>query len=273
MSNLLSIEESQCSRCGQCVAVCPMGLVVMGSRFPRTLRTAAERCICCGHCVAACPAEQLRHELLPTEQFLPLAADWRGTPEAVAQLIRGRRSIRRYRPEPVEKPLLLSVLDMARYAPTGMNSQSVKWLVIYDAAKVKQLAGAVIDWMRELMQKDEAVAGRYNAATLVAAWDAGMDPILRGCPHVLIAYGRDDDGMAQGSCMIALTTADLAAQPLGLGTCWAGFLHLAARSCPAVREVLGMPEGHGMHGGLMIGYSAETYHYIPPRKPLTVDWR
>jgi nitroreductase len=250
-----------------------MGLVVVGSRFPRTLRTASERCIRCGHCVAACPVQLLLHEGLPAEPCLPLDADWRGTPSAVGQLIRGRRSIRHYQPKTVERSVLLSVLDAARYAPTAMNSQSVKWMVVYSEGEVKKLSLAVIDWMRELMRTDDAVAGRYSAATLVAAWDAGLDPILRGSPHVLVAYGAQDDPMAFGSCMIALTTADLAAQPLGLGTCWAGFLHLAARSSPAVQEALGLPAGHVMHGGLMIGYPAETYQRIPPRKPLTVDWR
>lgn len=273
MSNLLSIDESKCKRCGQCASVCPMGLVVIGSRSPRTLRTASERCIRCGHCVAACPVGLLRHEQLPAEPCLPLDHDWRGTPDAVGQLIRGRRSIRHYKPEAVKKSVLLSVLDAARYAPTAMNSQSVKWRVVYNEGEVKKLSSAVIDWMRELMRKDEAVAGRYSAATLVAAWDAGLDPILRGSPHVLVAYGAQDDPMASGSCMIALTTADLAAQSLGLGTCWAGFLHLAARSAPAVQEALALPAGHVMHGGLMIGYPAQTYHCVPPRKPLAVDWR
>ena len=273
MPNLLSIDESQCTRCGQCAAACPMGLVVIGSRIPRTLRSAEERCVQCGHCVAACPAGRLRHEQLPIEQCLPLEPDWRGTPEAIGQLIRGRRSIRHYRQDAVAKPVLLSVLDAARYAPTGMNSQSVKWMVVYNDGEVKKLSQAVIDWMRELMQKDEAVAGRYSAATLVAAWEAGLDPILRGCPHVLVAYGAQDDPMAPASCVIALTTAELAAQPLGLGTCWAGFLHLAARSSPAVMQTLNLPANHVMHGGLMIGYPAETYHCVPPRQPLAVDWR
>jgi nitroreductase len=250
-----------------------MGLVVMGTRFPRTLRTAAERCLRCGHCVAACPTQQLRHEGLAAGECLPLEARWVAAAQVVGQLIRGRRSIRRYRPEAVEKGTLLAVLDAARYAPTAMNSQSVKWLVVYDPAEVKKLSLAVIEWMRGLMQKDEAVAGRYNAATLIAAWDAGLDPVLRGAPHVLIAYARQDDPAAASSCTIAMTTAELAAQPFGLGACWAGFLHLGARNSPAVQEAMGLPAEHVMHGGLMIGYPAVTYHSIPPRKPLTVDWR
>ena len=273
MANLLSIAESECTRCGECAAVCPMAFVRIGPRGPRTLPDAEAKCMLCGHCVAACPVKSLQHSRLPAEQCLPLAEGWRSEPGAVEQLIKGRRSIRRYQPQPVDRSILLSVLDVARYAPTGMNSQSVKWLVVYEAAAVKKLSGAVIDWMRSVQSRNELVAGKYNPAPLIGAWDAGHDPILRGCPHVLIAYGHENDPMAQGSCIAALTTAELAAVPLGLGTCWAGFLHMATLLSPPVRQALGLPEGHVMHGGLMIGYPAETYYRIPQRKPLAVDWR
>ena len=181
--------------------------------------------------------------------------------------------MRRYRQQAVEKSVLEAVLDIARYAPTGMNSQTVEWLVVFDSREVKKLAAAVIDWMRELTANGELVAGSYNAGPLVAAWEAGYDPILRGCPHLVVAHAKEHDHLAQSSCTIALTTAELTALPYGLGTCWAGFLHLAARCSPQVRQSLGLPQGNVMHGALMIGYPLETYHAIPPRKPLNVQWR
>lgn len=273
MASLLSIEESKCTRCGQCAVACPMAFVRVGSRGPRTVPDAQEKCILCGHCIAACPTKSLQHAKLPADQCVALNDNWRGQAGAVEQLIKGRRSIRHFKPEPVDRSTLQAVLDMARYAPTGMNSQSVKWLVVYDAAEVKKLAGAVIEWMRSLLANNQLVAGNYNPTPMVAAWDAGMDLILRSAPHVLIAYGREGDHMAQGSCIAALTTAELAALPYGLGTCWAGFLHLATIFSPAAKQSLGLPDGHVMHGALMIGRPAETYHQIPPRKPLTVDWR
>lgn len=273
MATLLSIDESLCTYCGECAAACPMGLVTVENALPQTPDDAAKRCVLCGHCIAACPEQSLKHSALNSEEGYPLLADWRSTPEAVEQLIKGRRSIRRYRPEPIEKSVLASVLDIARYAPTGMNSQSVEWLVVYKREEVKKLASAVIEWMRDLSSRNELVAGSYNAGPLVAAWDAGYDPILRGCPHVLIAHGKEKDHFAQGSCTIALTTAEIAALPYGLGTCWTGFLHLAARCSPQVHQTLGLPQGNLMYGGLMIGYPQETYYAIPPRKPLNVTWR
>jgi nitroreductase/NAD-dependent dihydropyrimidine dehydrogenase PreA subunit len=273
MANLLSVTEGECTRCGDCAAACPIAFVRVGSRGPRTLPEAQERCMLCGHCIAACPTGTLRHSRLPDDQCLALDANWRGDVHAVEQLIKGRRSIRRYQPQPVDRSTLLAVLDMARFAPTGMNSQSVKWLVVYEAAEVKKLAGAVIYWMRSVLEKGELVAGKYDPSPLVRAWEAGFDAVLRGCPHVLIAYGREGDPMAHGSCIAALTTAELAAIPLGLGTCWAGFLHMAAILSPPARQALGLPDGHVMHGALMIGHPLEKHYRIPPRKEAEVSWR
>lgn len=272
MSSLLSLEESQCTRCGACAAVCPMALVRVGRRGPRTIPDAAEKCILCGHCLAACPVGTLRHSRLPSEELPPLEPGWRGSPAGVRQLIQGRRSLRRYEDRPVDRAVLQNILDMARYAPTGMNSQPVCWLVVYEAAEVRKLSAAVIDWMRSLAANHEWIAGAYNPAPLIAGWDAGVDTILRGCPHVLIASAPNHP-LAHDACTAALITAELAALPFGLGTCWAGFLHLAARSSSAVQELLALPENRVMHGALMIGYPRETYYRIPPRNPPAIEWR
>ncbi len=273
MPNLLSYTESECTRCGDCAAACPMAIVRVGSRGPRTVPDAEARCLLCGHCIAACPVQTLRHANLPGEECQPLEVGWRGEPAAVEQLIKGRRSIRRFQPKPVDRATLLRVLDTARFAPTARNSQTVRWLVVHEADEVRRLASATIDWMRTFLEAGQPVAGRYDPTPLIRAWEAGYDPILRSAPHVLVAYGREGDGMAQASCVIALTTVELAALPHGLGTCWAGLLHMAVNQSPGARAALGLPEGHVMHGGLMIGYPLEKHYCIPPRKPLDVLWR
>jgi nitroreductase/NAD-dependent dihydropyrimidine dehydrogenase PreA subunit len=273
MASFLSIDETSCTLCGDCVAACPVGSITMNAGTIKVQEDAASRCVLCGHCISACPEHALRHNQLNAEECLPLDVAWRSSPGVVEQLIKGRRSIRRYRPEAVEKSVLESVLDIVRYAPTGMNTQTVEWLVIYQREEVRKLAASVIEWMRELAARNELVGGRYHVGPLVAAWDAGYDPILRGCPHLFIAHGHESDLVGQTSGIIALTTTELAALPFGLGTCWAGFLHLAAKWSPQVHAALGLPPKHVMQGGLMIGYPKETYHAIPPRKPLQIQWR
>jgi nitroreductase/NAD-dependent dihydropyrimidine dehydrogenase PreA subunit len=269
---LITIDESMCRRCGMCARACPVGIIALGEGFPitgypTTVEKIEKGCITCGHCVAACPRAALSHSRMTPEECIPLEAGWKLTPGQLEQLVKGRRSIRRYRPEPVGRDILEKLLDIARYAPTGMNSQSVSWKVILDGQEVQRLSSAVVEWLR-IQQGDEI----HGVKGMLKAWDSGRDPVLRNAPHLIIAHGEENDPMAQPSSMIALATLELAALSFCLGTCWAGFLYYAARSSCEVAADLGLPPGHRMCGGLMIGYPEFEYSRIPVRNPARVTW-
>lgn len=264
---LITVDESKCTKCGLCSRACPAGIVVMQDELPATVEKIEKGCITCGHCVAACPTAALSHCRMTPEECMPLEAGWRLTPGQLEQLIKGRRSIRNYRPERVAPDIIASLLEIARYAPTGMNSQSVSWKVILDEQEVQWLSLAVVEWLRTL--DGEQV---YGTRGMLKAWEMGRDPILRKAPALIVAYGADDDPMVQASSIIALTTLELAALSFGLGACWAGFLHNAARNSYEVATALGLPPGHRMCGGLMIGYPEFEYSRIPVRKPARVTW-
>lgn len=73
--------------------------------------------------------------------------------EQLTQLIRGRRSIRTYREEPVKRDVLSSLISLARYAPTARNSQQLQWLVIDDKKILITLKSEVINWMKNSLEK------------------------------------------------------------------------------------------------------------------------
>ncbi len=269
---LITVDESTCRRCGLCARACPVGIIALGegfpaTGFPTTIEKIEKGCITCGHCVAACPTGALSHRGMKPAECPPLAPGWRLTVEQVGRLIKGRRSIRNYRPEPLEPGIIGQLLDIVRYAPTGMNSQTVSWKVILDEQEVQFLSLAVIEWLRTLE------GGQVHGIKgMLKAWEMGRDPILRKAPALIVAHGQADDPMTSASAMIALTTMELAALPFGLGTCWAGFLHQAATSSYGVATALGLPPGHRMLGGMMIGYPEFEYARIPTRKPADVIW-
>lgn len=78
--------------------------------------------------------------------------------------------------------------------------------------------------------------------------------------------------MAVADGAIALTFAELAAVSYGLGTCWAGFVMMAARS-EAAAAALRLPAGHKLLGAMMIGYPKVNYHRIPLRAEPQLTWR
>jgi nitroreductase len=202
------------------------------------------------------------------EECSHLGSDWRLTPDQIEQLAKGRRSIRRYRPEPVDRAVLEKLLEIVRYAPTGGNSQSVQWLVMSDAEQINRLSSIVIEWLRPLV--DQGVPGVKG---MVKSWEMGADPILRNAPNLIIAHGAAKDSMAKYSSTIVLATLELTLLSFGLGACWAGFLHHAANNSAAVYDELCLPPGNQMCGGLMIGYPEFEYARIPTRKHASVTWR
>jgi len=72
---------------------------------------------------------------------------------------------------------------------------------------------------------------------------------------------------------LALSYLDLAAQKLGLGTCWAGLVEAALQGSAEVRESVGLPDGHPYHYTMMLGYAKPKYTHLPERKAPKITWK
>lgn len=265
---LVTIDHAACRRDGMCAAVCPMGLFdTDGEGFPVFRPDADQRCMACGHCVAVCPRGAVRHEALPLEDA-PLVGDFPAiSVPALHHLVRGRRSVREFRGEPVPEALVREIVETARWAPSAVNRQPVHWLVIMNPAEVRRLAGLVIDYLR----RSSTLEPRY--APYIDQWDQGKDPILRSAPHLVVIHAPDEWIWSSVDSTIALTQFELAAVASGIGTCWAGLLMRAANGHLPLREALGIPADHGVYGALMFGLPLYRYHRIPPRLAARVEWR
>ena len=268
----LQINETKCQRDGLCAAECPAGLITMQNGRPTPVEYIEQACFHCGHCVAVCPHDALSLQTMPLEESPALRENWKLTPEQVEHFLKGRRSIRLYKQQDVERDVLAKAIDIARYAPTGHNTQSVQWRVMYDRQRVQEVASATIDWMRSMIQQQSPMAGAFGMVGIVNAWERQNDLICRNAPHLVIAHAPKEDRIASSSATIALTYLELAALPLGLGTCWAGFVQIASSMSPAVAQTFRLPENHVNHGVMMIGYPQMNYHRIPMRKAPLITW-
>lgn len=154
-------------------------------------------------------------------------------------LARTRRSIRRYRPDPVPEELLSQVLEAARWAPSAANSQPWHFLAVTDPGRKQQLVD------------------RARAAGLLR-WRH-----LFEAPVVIAVIG-DPTGnrYCTVDCSLAGMSILLAAHALGLGTCWIGGF-----TQDQIRGVLGVPRNREIVGLITLGYAAETPK-PPPRLPL-----
>jgi len=273
--SLFVIDPKKCKRDKICVAVCPLGIIEQrdDAGLPAPVADAEERCVSCGHCVAACPTGALSHRAMTPEQCAAVRTELSLSPAQADQFLRGRRSIRAYRSETVDRDALVHLVTTASSGPSGHNTQPVEWLVIHDPAEVKRLTALVVDWMRFMIVQKPDYAKTLLLHNVVDDWAKGKDTICRNAPHVVLTHAHKDNMMAPSACTIALAYLELAAQANGLGACWAGYFDVAARYWPPMQKALGLPEGHVSYGAMMVGHLKYRYHRIPLRKSPRITWK
>jgi nitroreductase/NAD-dependent dihydropyrimidine dehydrogenase PreA subunit len=272
--SLIEINQQTCNKDGICAAVCPGNFINFNTTDgPVEVEDINELCIRCGHCVAACPSASLQHAEIPLVQCQSIQKELLLSTEQIEQFLRGRRSTRNYKDKKVERVTLQKLIETARCAPTGHNSQTVEWLVLSDREEIGRLVGIVADWMRWMLVNMPEVALSMHMDTTVERLDAGEDVILRDAPVLIVAHAAGDDVMAPASCTIALSYLELAATGVGLGGCWAGYFNAAANNYPPMLQALGLPEGNKCFSAMMLGHPQFRYHRLPVRNTPSIVWR
>ena len=271
----IKVDKQTCNGDGKCVEICPVGILRMNEkeRVPEFIPGGGDICINCGHCFAFCPVGAIELSTMSPKDSARLDYSKLPTPEQVELLLKGRRSIRNYKDEPVTRESIEKLLDCARFAPSGINKQPVNWLVMNNKEKVRELAGLVINWMDGLLKAKSALAESLNFGRLVECWKNGDDKICRNAPCIIIAYGVKDDPMVPQSCTICAEYLELAAFGFGLGTCWAGYVNMAINMSEDVRKFIGLSSRAIAGAVMMVGYPKYRYNRIPLRNPAKVIWK
>jgi nitroreductase/NAD-dependent dihydropyrimidine dehydrogenase PreA subunit len=265
---LIAIDEQKCNKDGICADECPMGIIQLQGEngYPEVSPAGEASCINCGHCVAVCPNGALSHRDIAIQDCPPVRKELAIDEQQAVQLLRSRRSIRQYRDKPVEKEKIQRLIEIARYAPTGGNSQLVEWLVVTDRSRIRSLAEKTVAWMRHAIEQDTQDMLPPYFSKMVVAWDAGHDAILRNAPALVVASAPQAAANGMVDLTLALSYLELAAPTLGLGTCWAGLLCRALSFSPSLKEAIGLSVNHPHYYPMMLGYPRVKYQRLPERK-------
>ncbi|NLI32741.1 MAG: 4Fe-4S binding protein [Deltaproteobacteria bacterium] len=271
--SLIQVNWDKCQKDGICVDVCPVHILEMDDQGgPQVGKGLAQYCIGCGHCVAACPHEALDNVRNPLARQGKLTKYPLVDSQTALAFLRSRRSIRRYTDYPVPRDLIVQLLDAARYAPSGHNSQGISYMVVDDHVSLKRIRELVVEWMQELVISQPEMAAKLHMPGIIRAHERGEDRILRDAPALIIATAPKDLRPAPISSCLALEYVELYATTLSLGTCWAGYAQVCAQQYPPLTDFLGLPEDTVVTGMMMVGYPRYCYHRLPERNPLQVTW-
>lgn len=194
-------------------------------------------------------------------------------------IIRGRRSVRAFRPEPPTRDQLEQILEAARWAPSPHGRQPWRFAVVTRAEAKARLAAAMgAEWRAQLAldgQDEATIALRHQKSRQRIT---GAPAIIVPCLYLedLDAYpdaGRQaaETTMAIQSLGCAVQNMLLAAYAQGLDSGWM----CAPLFCPAtVRAALGLADTLHPHALIPIGYAAKD-PVRRPRRPLdelVVQW-
>jgi len=271
----IEVDKKTCTGDGKCLDICPIQILKMSEqeRVPEFVPGGNDMCINCGHCFAFCPSGSIKLSTMEVEHSLRLDYSKLPSAEQTELFLKGRRSVRIYKDAPVTKELVEKLLDIARYAPSGINRQPVSWAVVMGKDRVHDLAAIISKWMEELLKAKSPIAESLRFNRLVEFWKKGKDNICRESPCIIIAYGLKDDPLVPQSCTISAAYLELAAFGLGLGACWAGYVNMAINMSEDVRKLAGLSSRATAGAVMMIGYPKYRYSRIPLRNPARIVWR
>lgn len=187
--------------------------------------------------------------------------------------IRGRRSVRRFKPDPVPRATIERLIETATFAPSAMNRQDWYFIIVEREEKRRAMVEAARKkWEKLAAAHPDSGAVKELAEHAVKYSRFDVAPAL-----IAIACRRTDDLQRQvlnadadavaGSTISAAMAAQnlmLTAHALGLGTCcFTG--PLAARK--ELEELLGLHRRHALVCLIAVGVPDETPS-APARKPL-----
>ena len=266
-----TIDQNLCIQCGACVDDCPFHIIELAPDYPALAPNRIHHCIQCQHCLAVCPTGALSilgynpQDSLPLPESLP-------SPQQMTALLRGRRSVRRYQPEPLDPEVIEAMLQTVANAPTGKNNRQCLFTVIEDQATMALLRKETIEGLRAAVTEKRLSEGLGYFRHVVSAWDSGHDIIFRGAPHLLMVSAPSTVSTPDADILIAMSYFELLAASMGLGTLWNAMIRWAFSEISTdMYQRLGIPEDHVKGYVLLFGRPAVTYYRTVQRDGVLIN--
>jgi len=176
--------------------------------------------------------------------------------------IKGRRSVRAYTDEPVSKEQIEAVLEAGIWAPTGMNRQPWKFIVIENKELIKYVSDETKVIVQQMMP---AMAKQFQTEADIICYNA---------PVLILICTESDKQWGHVSLLDSVLAAQnmfLKAYELGLGTCYMGFVELLSSKLYVLKKI-GVPEGYEIRVPFILGHPKAKQGAGKRNNPNILKW-
>jgi len=185
----------------------------------------------------------------------------------VLKAIAMRRSVRSYKKKKIPRDILIKIIEAGNQAPSGMNSQPWRFVVVEDEEFHRRLTQVAVPNAKRLLEGiKETDPERYEL--IKRRYEELEDPIYYSAPVIVFVIGRGT--YADLSCPLACENMMLAAHSMGIGSCWVYFGSLVTED-ELIRKTLELRDDERIFGPLVFGYP-EQFPEPPEKKPPVIKW-
>lgn len=282
---MIEIDEEKCNHCNLCYKVCIGGPIYEGPRIksdPNIL------CIECGHCYAVCPEKAITLKGFEDFETHELPREPPVDGPSLMALLRGRRSGRIYKPEPVSREHVLEIIQAASLAPSAHNGYQTKAYVYQDEETISLIRERTISFYKKLLRV-------FNTPVFSLGWRLmGLDPaeldtlkhafeglwtspknediLFYNSKTLLVFTAPSHNAMALGDAWIMAQNAVNYAEAIKVAAVYNGFLIQAASYDSKVRSAMKIPKGEKVVAALNLGYPKHRFAREAPRRMMDITW-
>ena len=191
--------------------------------------------------------------------------------------IKTRRSVRSFETRPVSKELIERIVEAGRFAPSALNRQPWKFIIIDKHELIKELSLIAQERLKKLYKlipllkifvkafKDQRVVNAVKKTAM-----SNDDTVFYNAPVVICVA---NDTRLTGSihdCYLAAHNMTLAAHSLGIASCFIG----RGKAIPkkTLAKKLGVSDCYDFNVFVALGYTKDFPKTPPARKQDTVKW-
>jgi ferredoxin len=290
----ITINAETCNVCGLCGEICPNKIFIKEDSSRMAFRMdRIHLCVKCGQCMAVCPMGSVNvNGLSYSRDFIdsPQGGDYQ---TAFMNMIATRRAIRNFADKPVPRELLEKIVDAISYAPPSFPPIKTELVIVKDKEVIQRALPQMIG-MYELLVKAMAnpvmrffikmQIGKEKYRSLInhvipimkvklPSMKSGEDDsITRNAPAMIIFHANKSAENFRTDIKLALTYGFLAAHALGLGGSAIDLIPPTIERSKELRKLFLIPEGNEVVAAMIVGFPKYKYKRVIKRELKNVKW-
>jgi len=180
-----------------------------------------------------------------------------GMYDVLLEIAKKRRTIRRFRPDPIPDEFITKIIDVARFAPSGFHTQLWEFVVINEKELRQKIVAVLTQYGPPIRNPNEepSQSGRFDVAPvfiiLLGDWRAKV-----GLPDAAQSSDARVDSLFRTSLACAFLSMQLAATSLGLASQWYSAVS-GEKAQSGIKALIGIPDGLRIFDMMVLGYAAE----------------